>query len=60
MHFSNGFADGHRFHALAEVGALIEARRFWRPIDRTFPPAEIAEAHRTSERGQVRGLLVVG
>ena len=59
VHFSNGFADGHGFHALAEVGALIEAGRFWLPVDRTFPLAEIAEAHRTSERGQVRGRLVL-
>jgi NADPH:quinone reductase-like Zn-dependent oxidoreductase len=59
VHFSNGFADGHGFHALAEVGALIEAGRFWLPVDRTFPLAGIVEAHRTSERGQVRGRLVL-
>ena len=59
VHFSNGFADGHAFHALAEVGAVIEAGRFWLPVDRTFPLAGIAEAHRTSEQGRVRGRLVL-
>jgi len=56
--FSNGFL-GHAFHALAEIGELIEAGRFWLPVDRTFPLAEIAEAHRTSEHGHVRGRLVL-
>lgn len=56
--FSNGFA-GHAFHALAEVGELIEAGRFWLPVDRTFPLAKIAEAHRSSEHGHVRGRLVL-
>jgi NADPH:quinone reductase-like Zn-dependent oxidoreductase len=59
VRFSNGFADGHAFHSLAEVGELIAAGRFWLPVDRTFPLAKIAEAHRTSERGQVRGRLVL-
>ena len=56
--FSNGFL-GHSFHALAEVGELIAAGRFWLPVDRTFPLAKIAEAHRTGERGGVRGRLVL-
>jgi len=59
VRFSNGFADGHAFHSLAEIGELIEAGRFWLPVDRTFPLAEIAEAHRTSEHGHVRGRLVL-
>jgi NADPH:quinone reductase-like Zn-dependent oxidoreductase len=59
VRFSNGFVDGHAFHALAEVGKLIEAGRFWLPVDRTFPLAEIAEAHRFSENGHVRGRLVL-
>jgi NADPH:quinone reductase-like Zn-dependent oxidoreductase len=59
VHFSNGFADGHAFHALADVGAMIEAGRFWLPVDRTFPLANIAEAHRVSETGRVRGRLVL-
>jgi NADPH:quinone reductase-like Zn-dependent oxidoreductase len=59
VHFSNGFADGHAFHSLGEVGELIEAGRFWLPVDRTFPLAGIAEAHRIGERGHVRGRLVL-
>jgi NADPH:quinone reductase-like Zn-dependent oxidoreductase len=59
VHFSNGFADGHAFHALTEVGALIEAGRFWLPVDKTYPLHEIARAHRTSETGHTRGRLVL-
>jgi NADPH:quinone reductase-like Zn-dependent oxidoreductase len=59
VHFSSGSADGHAFHSLATVGELIEAGRFWLPVDKTFPLAEIAEAHRIGERGRVRGRLVL-
>ena len=59
MHFSNGFADGNAFHSLAMIGELIEAGRFWLPVDKTFPLADIAEAHRVSEHGHVRGRLVL-
>ena len=44
---------------LGEVGELIEAGRFWLPVDKTFPLASIAEAHRVSEHGRVRGRLVL-
>jgi NADPH:quinone reductase-like Zn-dependent oxidoreductase len=59
VRFSSGFADPHAFHSLAEIGELIEAGRFWLPVDRTFPLTEIAEAHRTSEHGHARGRLVL-
>ncbi|HEY2191855.1 MAG TPA: NADP-dependent oxidoreductase [Actinomycetospora sp.] len=59
VHFSNGFVDGPAFHALGEIGELVEAGRFWLPVDRTFPLAGIAEAHRLSEGGHVRGRLVL-
>jgi NADPH:quinone reductase-like Zn-dependent oxidoreductase len=59
VRFSNGFADGHAFHSLAEIGELIGTGRFWLPVDRTFPLAGIAEAHRISEHGHVRGRLVL-
>jgi len=58
VRFSNGF-HGHAFHALAEIGALIEAGRFWLPVERTFPLHQISEAHRVSEHGHVRGRLVL-
>ena len=56
--FSNGF-HGHAFHALGEIGALIEAGRFWLPVERTYPLDRIADAHRVSEGGHVRGRLVL-
>ncbi|MEC3997087.1 NADP-dependent oxidoreductase [Actinacidiphila sp. DG2A-62] len=59
VHFSNGFVDGHGFDSLATIGELIESGRFWLPVDRTFPLADIAEAHRVSESGRVRGRLVL-
>ena len=59
VHFSNGYADGNAFHALAEVGELIETGRFWLPVDKTFPLAAIADAHRISQHGHVRGRLVI-
>jgi NADPH:quinone reductase-like Zn-dependent oxidoreductase len=59
VHFSNGFTDGNAFHALSGVSELIETGRFWLPVDKTFPLAAIAEAHRVSEHGHVRGRLVL-
>src|SRR5215472_8263402 len=56
--FSRGDA-GRAVHVLAEIGELIEAGRFSLPVARTFPLAEIAEAHRFSEDGHVRGKLVL-
>lgn len=58
VRISNGF-HGHAFHALREIGALIEAGRFWLPVDRTYPLHKISEAHRVSEHGHVRGRLVL-
>lgn len=59
VHFSNGFTDGHAFASMASIGELIETGRFWLPVERTFPLEAIAEAHRVSERGRVRGRLVL-
>jgi len=56
--FSSG-AAGRAVHALAEIGDLVEAGRFSLPIAQTFPLRDVAEAHRVSERGQVRGKLVL-
>jgi NADPH:quinone reductase-like Zn-dependent oxidoreductase len=56
--FSSG-DDGRAVYALAEIGELIESGRFSLPVVQTFPLAEIAEAHRVGEDGQVRGKLVL-
>ena len=46
-------------HALKEIGELIETGRFTMPVAQTFPLEQIAEAHRLSETGHVRGKLVL-
>jgi NADPH:quinone reductase-like Zn-dependent oxidoreductase len=60
------YGDGmtERVYAVApggldEVGALVESGKFSLPIGRTFPLAQIAEAHRVGEAGLVRGKLVL-
>jgi NADPH:quinone reductase-like Zn-dependent oxidoreductase len=58
VRFSTG-DDGRAIHALAEIGELIESGRFSLPVAQTFPLAEIAQAHRVSERGHVHGKLVL-
>ena len=58
VRFSSGF-QGHAFHALADIGALIAAGRFWLPVERTYPLDEISQAHRVSEYRHVRGRLVL-
>ncbi|MFJ6850420.1 NADP-dependent oxidoreductase [Streptomyces sp. NPDC091271] len=44
---------------LAEAGALGEQGRYVPRIDQTYPLEEIAQAHAHSERGHVRGKIVV-
>ncbi|MEV3858822.1 NADP-dependent oxidoreductase [Streptomyces sp. NPDC050095] len=56
--FSRG-DSGRAVHVLAEIGELIEAGRFSLPVARTFPLAEVAEAHRVGEQGHGRGKLVL-
>jgi NADPH:quinone reductase-like Zn-dependent oxidoreductase len=58
VRFSRGDA-GRAVHALAEIGELIDSGRFSLPVARTFPLAEIAQAHRAGEDGNVRGKLVL-
>ncbi|MEU5952437.1 NADP-dependent oxidoreductase [Streptomyces sp. NPDC047525] len=56
--FSRG-DSGRAVHALGEIGELIESGHFSLPVARSFPLAEIAEAHRVGEAGHVRGKLVL-
>jgi NADPH:quinone reductase-like Zn-dependent oxidoreductase len=46
-------------HALKDIAPLIEAGQFRLPVAQMFPLDQIGEAHRVSERGHVRGKLVV-
>lgn len=56
--FSRG-DTGRAVHALAGIGALIEAGRFALPVATTYPLTEVAAAHRAGESGAVRGKLVL-
>lgn len=58
VRFSRGDC-GRALYALTEIGELIESGRFALPAVRTMPLAEIAEAHRASEEGTVRGKVVL-
>jgi len=58
VRFSSG-DTGRAVHVLAEIGELIASGRFSLPEVQTFPLAEIAQAHRVSEDGHVRGKLVL-
>jgi NADPH:quinone reductase-like Zn-dependent oxidoreductase len=58
VRFSSGDA-GRAVNALDEIGELIESGRFSLPVAQTFPLADIAEAHRVSENGHLRGKLVL-
>ena len=44
---------------LSEIGDLIEAGKFSLAVQQTFPLGQIAEAHELSQRGHVRGKLVL-
>ncbi len=59
VRFSGGPGSERAWHALATVSELIGAGRFALPVARTFPLEQIAEAHRESETGHVRGKLVL-
>jgi len=58
VRFSSGDA-GRALHVLGEIGELIESGRFQLPVTQTYPLGEVAEAHRVSEHGHVRGKLVL-
>ena len=58
VRFSSG-DTGRAVHALAEIGELIESRRFSVPVVQTLPLDQVAEAHRVSEDGHVHGKIVL-
>jgi NADPH:quinone reductase-like Zn-dependent oxidoreductase len=58
VRFSRG-DTGRALYALHDITGLIESGRFSVPPVHTFPLAEVAEAHRVSENGHVRGKLVL-
>lgn len=58
VRFSGGDED-RAFGALRQASALLAAGRLRVPVARTFPLAQIAEAHRVSESGHPRGKLVL-
>jgi NADPH:quinone reductase-like Zn-dependent oxidoreductase len=57
--FTGGADSVRAWHALDDVTTLIEAGTFELPVAETFPLERIADAHRASETGHVRGKLVV-
>jgi NADPH:quinone reductase-like Zn-dependent oxidoreductase len=58
VEFSGGMGTARAVHALSEIGGLIEAGEFSLPVQ-TFPLEQIAKAHELSQRGHVRGKLVL-
>ncbi|HEY5431333.1 MAG TPA: NADP-dependent oxidoreductase [Solirubrobacteraceae bacterium] len=57
--FSGGSDANRAWGALRDAIELIAAGRLSIPVARTFPLADIGEAHRISETGHPRGKLVV-
>lgn len=58
VRFTTG-AEGRYFSALGRAASLAGQGRFRMPVEQTWPLEQLAEAHRVSERGHVRGKLVV-
>jgi NADPH:quinone reductase-like Zn-dependent oxidoreductase len=57
--FSAGMGMTRAARAVRDIINLIETGQFSIPVARTFPLEEIAEAHRLSETGHVRGKLIL-
>ena len=58
VRFSRG-DTGRALYVLAEIGELIGSGRFSIPAVRTFPLAEVAQAHQVGEEGHGRQKLVL-
>jgi NADPH:quinone reductase-like Zn-dependent oxidoreductase len=54
-----GGAEGRVVEGLREAASLADAGQLQVLVDRTFPFAQAAEAHRVSQEGHVRGKLVL-
>ena len=57
--FTGGPGTDRAVNALRDIGGLIDAGQFSLSVARTFPLEQIAEAHRLSETGHVRGKLIL-
>lgn len=58
VRFTTG-TEGRAFYALEFAASLFEQGRFTMPVARVWPFSQLADAHRVSETGHVRGKLVV-
>ena len=58
VRFTGGGSES-AWHALDDVGELIDAGRFTLPVARVLPMSQIGEAQRLSEEGHVGGKIVV-
>jgi NADPH:quinone reductase-like Zn-dependent oxidoreductase len=56
---TGGATDERAWYALQLAADLINEDRFSLPVAQTFGLDEIAEAHRLSETGHVRGKIIV-
>ncbi len=59
VRFTGGAGAERAAHALTDAAKLVEAGRLTVPVARTFPLADIAEAHRISQDGHPGGKLVL-
>jgi len=57
--FSGGPGTTRAVHALTDIAEPIAAGRFSMPVSNAYPLDRIADAHRESEAGHVRGKLVL-
>jgi NADPH:quinone reductase-like Zn-dependent oxidoreductase len=58
VRFSRG-DSGRALYVLDQIGDLVESGSLTLPAVRTFPLADVAQAHRVGEDGHVRGKLVL-
>jgi NADPH:quinone reductase-like Zn-dependent oxidoreductase len=59
VRMTGGAESSRAWYALDRIGELIDTGRFSLRVAQTFPLGAIADAHRLSETGHVRGKLVL-